>query len=97
MEGLLGKKGGRKRHKINISKQNLDFSSITNINGRLKEIMIGTVHSTTLISEATCFRNERSISYKDIPKYPTSWNLCLLMLLHPNNTLYLKLNPQVSF
>ena len=55
----------RKRHKINISKQNLDFSSITNISGRLKEIMIGSAHSTTLISEATCLRNERSVSYKE--------------------------------
>ena len=65
MEGLLGKEVGRERHKVNISKQNLDFSSITNISGRLREIMIGTVHSTTLISEATCLRNERSVSYKE--------------------------------
>ena len=65
MEGLLEKEVGRKRHKINISKKNLDISSITNTSGKLKEIMIGAVHSTTLISEATRLRNERSISYKE--------------------------------
>ena len=37
----------RKRHKINISKQNLDFSSITNINGKhLRETPIAAVCRT---------------------------------------------------